>query len=68
MKFTFGQLFKAGLAVGLGYELGRIAPLVVTRLLSKKTVEELKERYRQGMQKAEADGKNIRLVDHEFRK
>lgn len=62
------QLFKAAAAIGAGYELGRIAPQVVVRLLSKKTMKEIKDRYREGMQKAEADGNKIRLVDHEFRK
>lgn len=68
MKITAFQLFKMAVAVGAGYELGRILPGVTASVLSKKSREEIKERYRQGMQKAEADGKNIRLVDHEFRK
>lgn len=62
------QWFKIAAAVGAGYELGRIAPQVVVRLLSKKTIEEIKDRYREGMKKAEADGNKIRLVDHEYRK
>ena len=68
MTLNLGQVFKAAVVVGAGYEIGRILPGVIIRVLSKKSREEIKLRYRQGMKKAEKDGKNIRLVDQEFRR
>ena len=49
MKLAFGQLFKAGLAVGLGYELGRVGMMTLTRVLDKKFRQDVRTQYRQRM-------------------
>ncbi|QZE10606.1 hypothetical protein SEA_BILO_31 [Streptomyces phage Bilo] len=50
MKFTAFQLFKMAFAVAAGYELGRTIPVGLIQVLHKRNREQIKQRYREGLQ------------------
>lgn len=49
MKLSFAQWFKMGLAVGLGYELGRVGMMTITRVANRRFREDVKAQYRRRM-------------------
>ena len=49
MNVSFAQLFKVGLAIGLGYELGRVGMMTLTRIANKRFRDDVKTQYRHRM-------------------
>lgn len=62
MKVTSFQLFKWAFAVAAGYELGRTIPVGLIQAFNKHNRAQIKKQYREGVKKAEQNGKAVRLV------
>ena len=50
MKLTAWQLFKMAFAISAGYELGRTIPVGLLQALNKRNREQIKKRYKEGLQ------------------
>lgn len=50
MKLTAWQLFKMAFAITAGYELGRTIPVGMITALNKRNREQIKKRYKEGLQ------------------
>lgn len=48
MKVTYIQIFKIGIMLGAGLEVGKILPHVIESVLSKKARNSYKDAYRRG--------------------
>ncbi|ATN93681.1 hypothetical protein SEA_SCAP1_32 [Streptomyces phage Scap1] len=63
MKITPWNLFKLGLAVAAGVEIGRVLPHSAAQVLHMVMKGDIKREYHRRMKAAEARGETVNLAD-----
>lgn len=63
MKVSALSCIKLGIFLGAGWEIGRTLPRVLVTVLSPESRKEIRERYKEGLKKAEKQ--RIHLVKND---